>query len=107
MKKIIRLTESDLIRLVKKVIKEQSSSDLTDFANWVINSHKNLAKKLNLLIYNPGEATIKKAWDYKITNNDTELIKQWGSAVVGMTLGKFWSEMFNPSQDSGKEMYKV
>jgi hypothetical protein len=39
MKKIVRLTESDLLRLVKRVINEQSISGKTleDFKKWAMN----------------------------------------------------------------------
>jgi hypothetical protein len=34
MKKVIRLTESDLVRIVKRVINEQQVNDLQSFSNW-------------------------------------------------------------------------
>jgi len=90
MKKIIRLTESDLVRLVKKVIKEQnppyredgeeyvkyeSESDMKmyakQFREFVVNTFPTAAKKLDLTLYGPSDNdTIKKAWKYQLEMMD-------------------------------------
>ena len=51
MSKIIRLTESDLIRLVTKIITEDESVDAVCFDTNII---KKLAQKYNLKIFNEG-----------------------------------------------------
>lgn len=50
MKKTIRLTESDLIRLVKKVIKEQMSDNEDDYSNPPKEVINNLISQKNNLI---------------------------------------------------------
>ena len=40
MKKIIRLTESDLTRIIKRVIKEQSILSMPDLGNDAVGLHK-------------------------------------------------------------------
>jgi hypothetical protein len=48
MKKLVRLTESDLVRLVKKVIKEQPENNYNDISDLPENK-KNLTKLMVLL----------------------------------------------------------
>ena len=48
MKKVVRLTESDLVRLVKKVIKEQPENNYNDISDLPENK-KNLTKLMVLL----------------------------------------------------------
>ena len=88
MKRIIRLTENDLVHLVKKVIKEQvdredgeeyvnyeSESDMKmyakQFREFVVNTFPTAAKKLNLTLYGPSDNDIiKKAWKYQLEMKD-------------------------------------
>ena len=44
MKKVVKLTESDLVRIVKKVIKEQSTSTIDDKLNDLVGSSINLIR---------------------------------------------------------------
>ena len=65
MKKIIRLTESDLIHLVKRVIKEQETNKYSKFAGRKV---KLVNKRSSMLIVNP---TIK---DITQINSNTVIV---------------------------------
>lgn len=110
MKKIIRLTESDLVRLVKKVIKEhvptyredgeeyvkyESESDMKmyakQFREFLVNTFPTVAKKLNLTSYGPSDNDIiKKAWKYQLEMKDfnDSLYKSDMMRLVYKTLGE-------------------
>ena len=88
MKKIVRLTERDLTRLVKRIINEhdgredgeeyvryESESDMRmyakQFREFVVNTFPTAAKKLNLTLYGPSDNDIiKKAWKYQLEMKD-------------------------------------
>jgi hypothetical protein len=61
MKKIIRLTESDLARIVRRVINEEKSSDIyTRFKN---NTMLNLSKMGNIVSANTDDGTLMIQYD--------------------------------------------
>jgi hypothetical protein len=49
MKKVVRLTESDLIRLVKRIIKEDNDSWESKYRNWANNKSGNPELAMNLM----------------------------------------------------------
>ena len=60
MKKVIRLTESDLVRLVKNVIKEQKEETLREMIQREPEAKVDLSKKHYVFIQNASEKLVNK-----------------------------------------------
>ena len=67
-KKIIRLTEGDLIKLVKRVINERTSESKED---WWDENYKRLLKSIDDLQYEDWEGLVKDPEDFEGVYNST------------------------------------
>ena len=68
MKKIIKLTESDLTRIVKKVINEKKSESKED---WWDKNYKRFLKTIDDLQYEDWEGLVKHPDDFEVVYNST------------------------------------
>lgn len=116
MKKVIRLTESDLTRLVKRVIQEQTSqTNYQEIANYLYNSMKGLsdsedAENVKSIIVNKIKNKndwegVKKAYGVR----DGENLEQWIQGELRLNINDIMS-MVNKNDSTFKKqdsMYNV
>jgi uncharacterized protein YacL (UPF0231 family) len=116
MKKVIRLTESDLTRLVRRVIQEQTSqTNYQEIANYLYNSMKGLsdsedAENVKLIIVNKIKNKndwegVKKAFGVR----DGENLEQWIQGELRLNINDIMS-MVNKNDSTFKKedsMYNV
>ncbi len=127
MKKVIRLTESDLVRLVKRVISEQQVqgrtsqaawNDITDFIDRVGNqgcnkpftvSNNNLitkfdSKALAVGVDNNGTYLIFKPTQQGSVQSSTRDIKATNRNIGNCSINEFYEGLFGKSQIGQKLM---
>lgn len=113
MKKIIRLTESDLSRIVRRTIMEiQSNSQLEDLDNWIENnseyiSEYSLMEKL-VELFNLNEDNVEIENTIEKDSGGDMYNEDWGKKLLiiknnGDDLFKMWLTMDN-RYDFGKNM---
>ena len=87
MKRIIRLTESDLTRIVKRVLKEEESKTIKVKAFSDIDDHKSgLGRSLNLDTTNHKVVGTKVEFDYVVPGNTVETVPSWAMSQFGCSV---------------------
>jgi len=79
MKKIVRLTESDLVRIVKRVINEGDSTFQPQDFKLFVNGKENTQIKINKVRPNGSKLEL----EYHISGKPSEFLKFWYSQVRG------------------------
>lgn len=113
MKKIVRLTESDLVHLVKRVINEQNSqNDYQEIAGYLYNSMKGLSSKedsdnVKSIIFNRIKNRndwegVKKAFGVR----DGENLEQWLNGEMRISLNDIMKSINQKDSQSKKEDLK-
>ena len=79
MRKIVRLTESDLVRLVKRVINEQSVTrkTLPDFGKWAMETENQCPESTGAWDYCP-----KGTWKYIVKDNKFKFFSDKNEVVL-------------------------
>jgi hypothetical protein len=93
MKKIIRLTEEDLTRLVKRVLEEQSnplSDALSSAGEYLSGPIKNVAKSLGLSSEEPPMISHPKLAKYSTEGNH---VLSKGGSTVKINQGDIWKQV--------------
>ena len=111
MSKVVRLTESDLIKLVKRVIKEHTPSSnfkmmkgimyINEFKEWVNTNYPKLAVKLKISKNDPKDETkLTQAFNYIIKKEDNVQDAMGRSNAEGQKLGELFmrdtDQSYNP-----------
>ena len=99
MKKIIRLTESDLDRIVKRTITEmESGSQLDDLDNWIENNRDYISE------YSLKEMLIEL---FDLNEDNVEIDEYIENDRGGDMYGENWSKKLLTIKNNGEDLFKI
>ena len=99
MKKVIRLTESDLVRLVKRTITEmESGSQLDDLDNWIENNRDYISE------YSLKEMLIEL---FDLNEDNVEIDEYIENDRGGNMYGENWSKKLLTIKNNGEDLFKI
>ena len=99
MKKVIRLTESDLVRLVKRTITEmESGSQLDDLDNWIENNRDYISE------YSLKEMLIEL---FDLNEDNVEIDEYIENDRGGDMYGENWSKKLLTIKNNGEDLFKI
>jgi len=96
MKKIVRLTETDLVRLVKKVISE-GYGEVDELDNWIEANH-------DFISPNSLEETVKELFNL---GDDVSSEKKIEKDNGGIEYGEDWNKILIIIKNKGEDLVKV
>ena len=99
MKKVIRLTESDLVRIVKRTITEmESGSQLEDLDNWIENNSDYISE------YSLKEMLIEL---FDLNEDNVEIDEYIENDRGGDMYGENWSKKLLTIKNNGEDLFKI
>ena len=99
MRKVIRLTESDLVRLVKRTITEmESGSQLEDLDNWIENNNDYISE------YSLKEMLIEL---FDLNEDNVEIDEYIENDRGGDMYGENWSKKLLTIKNNGDDLFKI